>query len=131
MNVDLDAEKARLREIHTKTRVSNTTNIDSEMGYIDEETFLIPPSSKPIVGRDAVRTFVEETINTKVTSMGDPRKGHSDFWISSSGDLAINRGHYKVKKESLAKEEGYYITIYRKLDGEWKLLGEMWNILPE
>jgi ketosteroid isomerase-like protein len=101
------------------------------MSYINDETFLIPPSSKPIVGRDAVGRVIEETMKTKVISMGDPRCGHTDFWISSSGDLALNRGHYKVKKEDLTKEEGYYITIYRKLDGEWKLLGEMWNILPE
>jgi ketosteroid isomerase-like protein len=131
MNIDLDAEKVQLREIHTITRVSNSTNLDLEMGYIDEETFLIPPSSKPIIGRDAIRRMIEETINTKVISMGDPRKGHTDFWISSSGDLAIIRGHYKVKKEDKTKEEGYYITIYRKLGGEWKLLSEMWNLLPE
>jgi len=130
MKVDLEAEKAILSEIHAKTRVSKSTNIEEEMNYIYDETFFIPPTSKPIVGTDAIRKMFLETMKTSGQSMGDPKRGHTDFWMSASGDLAVNRGHFKVMKNESNEttlDEGYYITVYRKVNGKWKLLGEMWN----
>jgi ketosteroid isomerase-like protein len=132
MKVDLEAEKAVLREIHAKTRVSNSTNVEDEMSYIYDETFLIPPKGKPIVGNDAIKSLIQDSVKSSILSMGDPRKGHTDFWMSASGDLAVSRGHFKVtRQESKGQvvDEGYYITIFRKVDGKWKLLGEMWNSL--
>ena len=126
----MEAEKALLREIHAKTRVSNSTNVEEEMSYIYDETFLIPPKGKPIVGNEAIRSLIEDSVKSSIVSMGDPKKGHTDFWMSASCDLAVNRGHFKVtKKEETCSviEEGYYISIYRKVNGKWKLLGEMWN----
>jgi ketosteroid isomerase-like protein len=130
MKADLEAEKTLLRKIHAKTRVSNSTNVEEEMSYIYDETFLIPPKGKPIVGNEAIRSLIEDSVKSNVISMGDPKKGHTDFWMSASCDLAVNRGHFKVtKKEETGSvvEEGYYISIYRKVNGKWKLLGEMWN----
>ena len=130
MKVDMEAEKALLREIHAKTRVSNSTNVEEEMSYMYDETFLIPPKGKPIVGNEAIRTLIDDSMKSSIISMGDPKKGHTDFWMSASCDLAVNRGHFKVtRKEARGSvvEEGYYISIYRKMDGKWKLLGEMWN----
>jgi ketosteroid isomerase-like protein len=130
MKVDLEAEKAILSEIHAKTRVSKSTNIEEEMNYIYDETFFIPPTGKPIVGNDAIRNMFLETMKTSSQSMGDPKRGHTDFWMSASGDLAVNRGHFKVMKNESNEttlDEGYYITVYRKVNGKWKLLGEMWN----
>jgi ketosteroid isomerase-like protein len=130
MKADLEAEKTLLRKIHAKTRVSNSTNVEEEMSYIYDETFLIPPKGKPIVGNEAIRSLIEDSVKSSIVSMGDPKKGHTDFWMSASCDLAVNRGHFKVtKKEETGSvvEEGYYISIYRKVNGKWKLLGEMWN----
>ena len=126
----MEAEKALLREIHAKTRVSNSTNVEEEMSYIYDETFLIPPKGKPIVGNEAIRSLIKDSVKSSIISMGDPKKGHTDFWMSVSCDLAVNRGHFKVtKKEATGSvvDEGYYISIYRKVNGKWKLLGEMWN----
>ncbi len=126
----MEAEKALLREIHAKTRVSNSTNVEEEMSYIYDETFLIPPKGKPIVGNEEIRSLIEDSVKSSIISMGDPKKGHSDFWMSASCDLAVNRGHFKVTRKEvtgLVVDEGYYVSIYRKVDGKWKLLGEMWN----
>jgi len=104
------------------------------MRYIDDETFLIPPDSKPIVGSEAVRRLVEETIKEKILSMGNPKVGHTNFWISESGDMAVSRGHFKVVKEVAGRpssNEGYYVTVYRKVRGKWKLLCETWNSIPK
>jgi hypothetical protein len=83
MKVNLEAEKAILREIHAKTRVSNSTNIEEEMSYIYDETFLIPPKGKPIIGDVAIRGVIEETVKSNILSMGDPKKGHIDLWMSA------------------------------------------------
>jgi hypothetical protein len=119
MKADLEAEKALLREIHEKTRVSNSTSVEEEMSYMYDETFLIPPNGKPIIGNEALKSLIEDSMKGNIISVGDPKKGHTDFWMSASCDLAVSRGHFKMTKkevESLVVEEGYYVSIYRKVD---------------
>ena len=132
MATKLEEEKASILYIHSKTRISESTDVEEEMSFISDETFFIPPNGSPIVGLSEVRRLIEETIESKTKPVGNLKKGTPHLWLSSLGDMAIIRGIYKIVRDEndrQVEEKGHYITIYRKLNGKWKLLGEMWNSL--
>ena len=134
IDLDLEAEKTSLLDLHARTRINDSTDVEEEMRYITDETFLIPPRERPIVGLQGVRRVIEETKNSMTKPIGEPSKGVPHLWMSDSGDMAIIRGSYRVVNECAdgsAEERGYYVTIYRKFDGQWKILGEMWNTLDK
>jgi ketosteroid isomerase-like protein len=51
--------------------------------------------------------------------------------VSASGDLAYARGHDKISlrtSEGIVIEAGKWVDIYKKLDGEWKVVVSIGNI---
>ncbi len=132
IDVILEAEKASLLDLHARTRINDSTDVEEEIRYITDETFLIPPKERPIVGLRGIRRVIEETKKSRTRPIGDPSKGVPHLWMSDSGDMAIIHGSYRVVNECAdgsAEERGYYVKIYRKFDGQWKILGMTWNTL--
>lgn len=125
--VDIEAEKNILTRIHHEMLVDHTSNIDDVMKYVAEEAVVIPPNSPIIEGPGAIREAVKELVKTKVISMSG---GVTRLEVSKSGDLAYDVGHFRVVNqgpEGPIKEEGYFVTLYKKIDGQWKFMGQIWN----
>jgi len=125
--VDLDAEKEVLKRIHKEMLVSHKSDVDKVMKYIAKDAILIPPNSRPIEGAETLREAVKEMVKTTVLSMSG---GVTRLEVAESGDLAYDIGHFKIvnqKPEGPSKEEGYFVTLYKKMDGEWKFMGQIWN----
>ena len=85
-------------------------------------------SNTPIVkGRDAIQRWYESWLL-------DP-KNRIEFAteaieVAGAGDLAYERGTYRffTKTESGEDEDvGKYLTVWRKIDGQWKVLADMAN----
>jgi ketosteroid isomerase-like protein len=125
--VDIEAEKKILTRIGDKMTVDHTSNIDDIMKYVADEAVLIPPNSSIIDGAKAIREAVKEMIKTKVISMSG---GDYRLEVSKSGDLAYDIGQFRIVNqgpEGPIKEEGYFVTLYKKIDGQWKFMGQIWN----
>lgn len=128
--IDFENEKNILRDIHVKMLVDHNTDVDEEMSYISEDAFIIPPSSPPITGTDTIRKALQMMVKTNIVSFGDRQHGPSNVWISSSSDLAFDRGRFKIVSDGpdgRVEEKGYYVTLYKKVDGQWKFVGQIWN----
>jgi len=125
--VDIDVEKNMLARIHREMLVDHTSNIDDVMKYVGEEGVLIPPNSPIIDGAKAIREAVKEMVKTKVVSMSG---GVTRLEVAKSGDLAYDIGRFRIVNqgsEGPIKEEGYFVTLYKKIDGQWKFMGQIWN----
>ena len=125
--VDIEAEKNILTRIHREMLVDHTSNIDDVMKYVAEEAVLIPSNSPIIEGAKAIRELVKEMVKTKVISMSG---GVTRLEIGKSGDLAYDIGHFRIvnqRPEGPIEEEGYFVTLYKKIDGQWKFMGQIWN----
>jgi uncharacterized protein (TIGR02246 family) len=51
--------------------------------------------------------------------------GTKQVWVSKSGDLALERGWWSFDPDGpgeAAMDEGEYITVFTKVDGEWKVV---------
>lgn len=128
--VDIEAEKEILRELHVKMLADHNTDVDEEMSYMAEDTILIPPDMPAIVGYNAVKSALEQMVQTKVLSLGDRTHGPDKIEVAASGDLAWDVGKFVIVTEGPeepVEQKGHYITIYKKIDGQWKFMGQSWN----
>ena len=50
--------------------------------------------------------------------------------VANSGDLALDRGTYTLKMAPAGKamtDTGKYVVVWRKVDGEWKAIADIFN----
>jgi ketosteroid isomerase-like protein len=128
-DVNIEADRKILSELHTKLLVDEDTDVEEEMKYFVEDTILIPPNAPPVKGISAIRAAVKEMVKTD-WDLGDPGRGVLNLEISASGDLAYDVGRYKLVNKRLegpVEERGYFVTLYKKIDGDWKFMGQIWN----
>jgi len=128
--IDLEAEKKILKDLHVKMLLDHRTDVDKEMQYMAEDAILIPPGSRPIRGARAIREAANQMVKTTVVSMGQRDRGPSRIEIASSGDLAYDIGKFQIVNQGPkgpVQENGYYVTLYKKIDCQWKFMGQIWN----
>jgi ketosteroid isomerase-like protein len=127
--VDLEAERKILSELHVKMLVDQNTDAEEEMSYISDDAFLIPPNGPPIEGKEVFESMIQDMKKTE-WDLGKPGRGIKTLEISASGDLAFDMGQYNVVNktpEGDIREQGYFVTLYKKIEGQWKLMGQIWN----
>ena len=86
----------------------------------------------PIVGREAIRRYVDESMKVPGFSLTWRTEQVS---FSSTGDVAYaagrNRFTMKNDKGELLTFHGKGITVWRKQpDGNWKCVMDIWNSVP-
>ncbi len=127
--VDLEADRKILSEIHVKMLVDQNTDVDEEMSYIPENAFLIPPNGPLIEGKEVFISLIQDMKKTE-WDLGKIGRGVKTLEISSSGDLAYDMGQYNIVNktpEGDVREQGYFVTLYKKIEGQWKFMGQIWN----
>ena len=127
--VDLEADRKILSEIHVKMLVSQNTDVDEEMSYIAEDAVLIPPNGPIIEGKEVFEALIKDMKKTE-WDLGKPGRGVKTLEISASGDLAYDIGKYDIVNktpEGPIRSKGYFVTLYKKIEGQWKFMGQIWN----
>jgi ketosteroid isomerase-like protein len=110
--------------------VDHKTDVDEEMSYIADDAVLVPPNMPAITGVRAIREALNAMVQTEVESLGDRSRGPDTIVVAASGDVAYDVGRYVVVNrgpEGPVKQKGRYITVYKKVDGQWKFAGQAWN----
>ena len=99
------------------------------LDYLDVNSRLHRNGSFPIVGRDAIRSFLKsQAIELKWEPIG------SD--VSKSDDLGYTYGSYEMKhtamNEVIPPEKGYYVRVWKRgAKGAWKLVLDTLSPIPE
>lgn len=98
-------------------------DLDGVMSLMAENSVLIMPGAAPIVGLDEIRQA------TKMMFESDGQVSwKSDFVrVSSSGDMAYDYGTATTKLADGSTVGGYYLVVWVKEDGEWKIAADMFN----
>jgi ketosteroid isomerase-like protein len=111
------AIRALADEFDTQMRAGN---VDGFMALYADDAVLMPPNAPAFNGRDAVRRFwggLLATGKTDVDLIVDD--------VTSSGDLAIERGHYELTVPF--KDSGKYIVVWRNRGGKWQIIDDIFN----
>ena len=105
-------------------------NVDSLMTYYtpDAVSYGFGP---PATGADAIRTLYTEMAKSTVS---DTKILSNTVRFSDDGSLAFDHGTYSMTMTppggKAAPQKGAYLNVWRKVDGQWKLVAEMSTPLP-
>ena len=92
-----------------------------------EDGAVMPPSAP--IGKG--RTAIQQTWASMMQTPGfDLTFVPDQIIVSSSGDMALDRGTYKLAVAPNGKPQtdtGKYVVVWRKIDGEWKAAADIFN----
>ncbi len=97
-----------------------------------DDAIVFPPGSPPVVGKAAIREFVEKSFQTP---------GFDISWktttvaVSRSGDIAYttgtNRVSFRGPDGKQVTVEGKAVAVWRReKEGAWKCVIDIWNDMP-
>jgi len=94
------------------------------MGQVyTENGKLFPANSLIVEGRDAIENFWKG-----VFEMGITKGVLTTNYAEGFGETAIEEGKYALYDSNENKlDEGKYIVIWKKVDGQWKYDKDIWN----
>jgi ketosteroid isomerase-like protein len=82
------------------------------------------------IGAQAIRES-QESWFADTTILHDTFESTIDtIEVSASGDLAYARGNARLSIKTstgIMEETDKWVTIYRKINGEWKAIVDIWN----
>jgi ketosteroid isomerase-like protein len=84
---------------------------------------IIPEDQPPVSGTAAIVSFCRE--------LAAPELSFDTTRVLSlrRGNLAVEEGTYRVRnvREGADVEEGHYVAIWKRIDGEWRIFRSLYN----
>lgn len=99
-------------------------NIDWIVNHHAAHGRVLPPGSKAFVGPEGIREFwtgLHETDGLELTF------GPDEAYVSESEDMAYVLGHYTMTQPDGSTDEGKYVVVWVKEDGQWRIAADMFN----
>lgn len=131
--VDLQREGEALKQLSREWSAQiPTRNIEKIVAYWAEDAVMMPPGQPPVVGKAAIRQYVEGAMRVPGFNISwEPLSVH----VSRGGDMAylIERNVATVNDPSgkPVTTHGKVVTVWRKdANGQWKNVVDMWNEAP-
>jgi ketosteroid isomerase-like protein len=124
---DRMVEKKKVEQVwHSLMEADLSKDIDRIMDHFSDDIVYQVPGFPPIIGKDALRNFIEVDI------LEDLKWGIDRTEVAESGDLAYSVGWYKWKVRGF---DGYMdwkgMFVYRKESGIWKIVADSYSINTE
>jgi len=128
-HADVAAEERSIRELERRwvqaVAAKDTTAIGNV--YAEDGEFL-PPGAPRVSGRAAVRSAWAAILKAPNLSLTFES---SKVVVSRAGDLAIATGPYKLgmdgPKGQRIEDAGKFVEAWTRVNGEWKVLGNIFN----
>jgi uncharacterized protein (TIGR02246 family) len=129
--MNLEAEKDRLlqRDVEWAAVASEGRDIERILSYWTDDAIVLPPGQPAVVGKAALRQFVEASL--QIPGFGITWTS-ADVSLSADGNLA-----YILSKRSVTvtgpdgtpmTRAGPLVTIWhREADGTWRCAVDIWN----
>lgn len=129
--MDLDSEKRVLlrRDAEWSTAAAEGRDVERILSYWTDDAVVMPPGHASIVGKAALRQFVESSFNTPGFSI---RWSTTQVTFSPDANLAYlfsrNAATMNGPDGTPVTAEGRAVTIWRReADGEWRCAVDIWN----
>jgi ketosteroid isomerase-like protein len=101
-------------------------NVDSVMIWYTPDAVSFGFGSAPATGTDQLRASYTEMVKSTIS---EPKLLSNTVKFSDDGKMAYDYGTYSMTVAppggKPAKETGGYLNVWRKVDGQWKMVIEM------
>jgi ketosteroid isomerase-like protein len=130
LEADLNAEAQAIRDASANWGAAyKAKDWTAAAAYFAPDGTFFLENREPVAGPAAIQARTEadwaSMPNASLTWTTD------NVIVSASGDLAYETGSYNFRNEA-ERDTGKYITVWRKLDGKWKVLADMGvSTMPE
>jgi len=124
--LDIQGEKnAILGNEDQWTLAIQTKDTEKIAGFYANDAVRMSQNQPVYIGLNAIRTSIGTMLADTTIILGS-YKGNVDFIdVSASGDLAYAYGHDEIMvktKDGLVKDEGKWVDVWKKSDGQWKVV---------
>jgi ketosteroid isomerase-like protein len=124
--IDLAAEEQAVRQINVKwLGLHRAKDADGIGALFVEDGWTLSGTEGLSDGRPGIVATANRGFEKNPDAVSD--WGSKQVWVAASGDFAVERGWWTGDDdgEGDAKEvKGEYITIFTKVNGEWKVLAD-------
>ncbi len=108
------------------TDAYNAGEIDKIVALYTEDAVVMPTNVPSLKGRAAIKDFLTRDIAEAKSAGLTAKDGVGDVGIS--GDLAWHAGTSSVVDAGgKTVETGKYVEIWRRIDGKWLMIRDIWN----
>ncbi len=104
----------------------NAGDVEKIVALYSEDTVVMPPYVPAISGRDALKAYLTKDMAAAKTAGLVAKDGTSSVGVS--GDLAWHAGSSSVVDAAgKTVETGSYIEVWRRTNGQWRMVRDIWN----
>ncbi len=112
------------------TRAYNAGELDKVLDFFAEDAMTLSPEQAPVRGREALRRYYAEAFQ---------RERNRDLVLTSirvetSGDMCYDAGQWTqplLTPDGKSRPvTGYYLGVYRRIGGQWKIVANTFNFPP-
>ena len=125
---DLGREAEAIRSLSRSWLAADVTrDVDRAVSFYAEDAVEMASNTPLVVGKEAIRNWYRSWLPD--TSSGITF-ATNNVDVAAAGDVAFERGTYRfVTTTSKGRDEdvGKYLTIWKKVAGEWKVAADMAN----
>lgn len=103
-------------------------DVETIVGFYAEDAWFLPAGSPPLQGHEQIRAWWEKTLADppwQSLTFGPTRIAFSD-----DGRMAYDVGASRTtlkKPDGEAVKEGKYLIVWRRIDGDWKVVADAFN----
>ena len=130
-NADRDRESLLERDREWSSIAAAGRDVERILAYWSEDAIVIPPGAPVIRGRAAIREYVKSSLAIPGFQI---RWRPGSASISADGTLGYTTGENAVTVPGadgkLITIVGRYATVWRRDDGNWRCVVDIWNSAP-
>jgi uncharacterized protein (TIGR02246 family) len=126
---DVSADEMAVKEISNNwLNLDRNNDIDGILELFDDNAVVYRRNQEPVKGKDAIRQSIlsDKQMNPKQVNEWKTERVE----VASSGDLAVEYGTFTASNlgaDGQGTDKGNYVTVYRKIDGKWKVVADIGN----
>jgi uncharacterized protein (TIGR02246 family) len=133
--------RPRVADVRTKAEAINKIedewtaaikagDIERILGIFTQEAVVMNANTPASIGTQAIRKYLESWFADTTIFHNTFESVIDKIEVSASGDLAYVRGNSRISiriPTGVVKETDKWITIYKKVNGEWRAIVDIWN----
>jgi uncharacterized protein (TIGR02246 family) len=93
-----------------------------------ENATVLPPDSDMLTGRDAIQAFWQGAIQSGLKNLTLKAVQVDELGAAAAKEIGRFTLEVPAPQNQMAKIEGKYVVVWRKVGNDWKLDADIWNM---